>query len=87
MSFDVPADNIHVPGRLYFVSSGQIDVQIPWELAGASSAVTISNSDSKNVRPDNVNLGTYQSQTITLPNANYSPALFEYVDAATSQLR
>jgi uncharacterized protein (TIGR03437 family) len=88
VSFDAPASNIHVPGRLHFVSGGQINVQIPWELAGAGTAVmkvTLSNSSSKNVRADNSSLGTFQSQTFTIPIADYSPAFFEYRDAASGQ--
>ena len=37
VSFDVPSAGISVPGYLTFVSSGQINVQVPWELAGQSS--------------------------------------------------
>jgi uncharacterized protein (TIGR03437 family) len=88
VSFDAPASDIHVPGRLHFVSAGQINVQIPWELAGAGTAVmkvTLSNSSSKNVRADNSSLGTFQSQTFTIPIAEYAPAFFEYRDAASGQ--
>jgi uncharacterized protein (TIGR03437 family) len=88
VSFDVPGSNIHVPGRLHFVSSGQINVQIPWELKGASSAlmkVTLSNSESQNVRTDNTELGTFQSQLITLPIATHSPSFFEYKEAASGR--
>jgi uncharacterized protein (TIGR03437 family) len=88
VSFDVPASNIHVPGRLHFVSGGQINVQIPWELAGSATAVmkvTLSNSSSKNVRADNSRLGTFQSQTFVIPIAAYSPGFFEYGDASSGQ--
>jgi minor extracellular serine protease Vpr len=88
VSFDVPAANIHVPGRLYFVSAGQISVQIPWELAGAPSAimkVTLANSVSKTVRSNNSLQGTYQTQTFTLRIAAYSPALFEYADGPSGK--
>src|SRR5207237_1009991 len=32
VSFDAPG--ISVPGHVYFVTPGQVDVQIPWELEG-----------------------------------------------------
>lgn len=38
VSFDVPSAGISVPGYLTYVSPGQINVQIPWELQGQSSA-------------------------------------------------
>jgi uncharacterized protein (TIGR03437 family) len=38
VSFDVPSAGISVPGNLIFVSPGQINVQVPWELQGQSSA-------------------------------------------------
>ncbi len=83
VSFDNTAANIHVPGRLYFTSAGQISAQIPWEIASVSSAVikiTLSNSSSRSVRADDIGLGTYQTQTVTIPIASYSPAFFEYTD-------
>jgi minor extracellular serine protease Vpr len=86
VSFDAPGTSLHPPGRLHFVSAGQIAVQIPWELAGATSAVmtiTLSGSASRNVRDDGSNLGTYQSQAVTIPIGAQSPALFEYTEAAT----
>jgi len=88
VSFDVPAANIHVPARLHFVSPGQINLQIPWELAGQASAtlkVTLSGSSSKNVRADNSSLGTFQTQTASVPMAAFSPAFFEYADASSGK--
>jgi uncharacterized protein (TIGR03437 family) len=38
VSFDVPSAGISVAGRPTYVSPGQINVQIPWELQGQSSA-------------------------------------------------
>ena len=89
VSFDIPSANIHVPGSLYFVSSTQISVQIPWELAGTTPAamkITLSNSESKTVRAGDINLGTYQSQLVMVPMAAYSPAFFEYTEASTGDL-
>src|ERR1019366_6400969 len=34
VSFDVPSAKISVPGHLTFVSPGQVNVQVPWELQG-----------------------------------------------------
>jgi uncharacterized protein (TIGR03437 family) len=84
VSFDSPQASVHAPGHLFFVSPGQINVQIPWELQGSTSAVmkvTLSNSSSYFARADNQNLGTNQSQTVTVPIGQYSPAFFEYTDA------
>jgi minor extracellular serine protease Vpr len=81
VSFDVPSAGVHAPGRLSYVSDTQINVQIPWELAGATSAimkVTLSNSASCNVRSDNSRLETFRTQMITLPIAPSAPAFFEY---------
>jgi uncharacterized protein (TIGR03437 family) len=83
VSFDVPSANIHLPAHFYFVSATQIDVQIPWELGGQPSAVvkvTLSDSVSKTVRADDSNLGTFQSQLVTLPIGTYAPEFFLYTD-------
>ncbi len=88
VSFDAPDVNVHAPGRLYFVSPSQINVQIPWELQKATSAsmkVTLSNSSSIFARSDDANLGTYQSQLVTIPIASYSPAFFEYSDNGSTE--
>ena len=38
VSFDVPSAGISVPGHLTFVSPTQVNIQVPWELAGQTSA-------------------------------------------------
>jgi uncharacterized protein (TIGR03437 family) len=38
VSFDVPSASLSYPGRLVFVSPGQVNIQVPWELQGQSSA-------------------------------------------------
>jgi uncharacterized protein (TIGR03437 family) len=66
VSFDVPSAGISVPGYLTFVSPGQINLQIPWELQGQTSAqvkVTVDQGIFGNV--------------ITVPLADYTPSLFE----------
>jgi len=73
VSFDVPcekeecgpADSLGVPGRLTYVSANQINVQIPWELAGYSSVKM------------KVSLGDFSTSVYTLPLSDYAPAVFE----------
>jgi minor extracellular serine protease Vpr len=48
------------------VSPSQVNVQVPWELAGQTSAVI------------KVNISETTGQTYTLPLAAYSPAFFEF---------
>lgn len=89
VSFDAPESGLQVPGRVVYVSDTQVNVQIPWELEGAKSAIlklTISNSSSRNIRPDNPLLGTFRSQVITIPIAQQSPAFFQYQDAASGTM-
>lgn len=74
VSFDVPSQNLSYPGRVHFVSDAQVNVQIPWELQGASSAVM------------KVSIGDYSSSTVTIPLRDYSPAAFEYTEAGTGRL-
>ena len=74
VSFDVPSANLSLPGRLIYVSPGQINVQIPWELQGQTSAqikVTIEDT---------------QGPLYTLPLADFSPAFFEYTESGTKRL-
>jgi uncharacterized protein (TIGR03437 family) len=66
VSFDVPSAGISVPSPLVFVSNGQINAQVPWELQGQTSAQV------KVILDYNV------SNVITVPIANYAPAFFEY---------
>src|SRR5262249_15128649 len=63
-SFDVPAAGISVPGRFTFVSPGQLDVLVPWELAGQSSVIV------------KVIVNYTYSAEYTLPLATYSPGFF-----------
>jgi len=73
VSFDVPERKLSLPGRLHFVSEGQINVQIPWELRGINSAQL------------KVSIGALsESALYTLPLYDYSPAFFEIADPAGS---
>lgn len=65
VSFDVPAAGISVPGHLIFVSSNQVNVQVPWELQGQSSAQVKVTIDFSN------------GNVVNLPLSDYAPAFFE----------
>lgn len=67
-------NTIWAPGKIHFVSSGQVNVEVPWELAGQSSAtvwLTIAGVSTNN-------------QTIQLQNA--TPAGFVYTEASSGRL-
>jgi minor extracellular serine protease Vpr len=69
VSFDVPSASISVPGYLVYVSPGQVNLQVPWELEGQSSAqVKVTLGDGAGISFGNV---------VTVPLANYTPAFFE----------
>ena len=67
VSFDVPSAGISVPGHLSFASSGQVNVQVPWELQGQSSVKVKVSID------DNFFLGN----VVDVPLAQYTPAFFQ----------
>jgi len=64
VSFDVPSAGISVPGHLSFISPGQINLQIPWELQGQSSVQVKVISD-------------LFSNVVTVPLAAYTPGFFQ----------
>jgi uncharacterized protein (TIGR03437 family) len=66
VSFDVPSANLSVPARIVYVSPGQINVQVPWELQGQTSAQV-------KVIIDQFVFGN----VVTVPVADASPAFFE----------
>jgi uncharacterized protein (TIGR03437 family) len=70
VSFDAPG--LSIPGHLHYVSPGQINVQIPWELQGLTSAKM------------KVTVGGDQSAVYTVPLAAVSPAAFEIPDSSGS---
>jgi uncharacterized protein (TIGR03437 family) len=73
VSFDAPAQNLSVPARIHFVSDGQINVQVPWEMRGATSAVV------------KVSIGDTSSDVVTIPINDYAPAVFEYPEVSTGR--
>ncbi|MCS7314439.1 MAG: S8 family serine peptidase [Bryobacterales bacterium] len=74
VSFDAPQRNLSLPGRLHFVSPGQVNVQVPWELQGLNSVLI------------KVSIGNISSAVYTLPLADYSPAFFEKEEAPGRKL-
>jgi minor extracellular serine protease Vpr len=68
VSFD--GGGLSLPGRVYFVSPGQVDVQIPWEFQGQTS-----------VQMKVTALGYMSSYVYTVPLATYSPGIFAVVDS------
>lgn len=66
VSFDVPSAGISVPGYLTFGSSGQVNVQVPWEVQGQSSVkMKVSIDD-----------GFFLGNVVDVPLAQYTPAFF-----------
>jgi uncharacterized protein (TIGR03437 family) len=74
VSFDVPSDNVSVPASVVYVSPGQLNIQIPWELAGYTSAQM------------KVSIGLTSSAVMTVPINTYSPGFFEYLTGGQSYL-
>jgi uncharacterized protein (TIGR03437 family) len=73
VSFDVPSQKLSLPARIHFVSDGQINVQVPWELRGATSAVV------------KVSIGDTSSDVVTVPINDYAPAVFEYPEPSSGR--
>jgi uncharacterized protein (TIGR03437 family) len=65
VSFDAPSANISAPGHLSYVSGGQINLQVPWEVAGQSSVKI----------KDTIDFST--SNVVTIPITTYAPGFFE----------
>jgi minor extracellular serine protease Vpr len=65
VSFDVPSAGISVPGHLSYASPTQINLQVPWELAGQKTAQM------------KVTIDFTYGNVFTIPIALYSPAFFE----------
>lgn len=71
VSFDAPSAGLSLPGRLHFVSDGQVNVQVPWEFAGLNEVLM------------KVSIGPGPgdaSAVFRVPLAKASPGFFEYVD-------
>jgi uncharacterized protein (TIGR03437 family) len=69
VSFDAPLANVSVPGELIYVSPGQVNVQVPWELQGLNSSVQMK-----------VTLNEYEfGNVVTVPVADTAPSFFETI--------
>ena len=68
VSFDVPSAHISVPGHLIYASSTWINVQVPWELEGQSTAQV------------KVNVNFSPSNVFTISLAPVAPAFFLMAD-------
>ena len=71
VSFDGGGKSL--PGRIHFISPGQINVQIPWEFQGQSSVqmkVTL--------------YGYLWGSLYTVPLATYSPGIFAVTDGVNN---
>jgi uncharacterized protein (TIGR03437 family) len=73
VSFDAPGGRSY-PARIHFVSEGQINVQVPWELQGSNSVLL------------KVSIGNESSALYTVPLNDYSPAAFEFADPGSGRL-
>jgi minor extracellular serine protease Vpr len=73
VSFDVPAAKISVPGRMLFVSPGQLNIQVPWELQGQTSALVKSIIDFS------------YGNIYTLALSDYAPAFFEIAGSVAAR--
>jgi uncharacterized protein (TIGR03437 family) len=67
VTFDVPSKGMSVPGRLTYVSPTQVNIQVPWELQGQSSAQMKVVID-----------GELFGNVVTVPLADQAPAFFVY---------
>jgi uncharacterized protein (TIGR03437 family) len=66
VSFDVPSAKVSYPGRLVYVSPNQINLQVPWELQGQTSA--------------QVKVTLYEDSfgtVVTVPLADAAPGIIE----------
>ena len=73
VSFDAP-NGLSLPGRVYSVSPGQVNAQVPWELAGQRTAAI------------KVNRGGILSGVAQVQLFEYAPAVFEYAEAGGRRL-
>lgn len=70
VSFD--AGSLSFPGRLHFVTPGQVNVQVPWEMPVSGSARM------------KVSVQSSSTPLYTVPLTAYAPGIFEYQTGGTS---
>ena len=73
VSFDVPSAGISVPGNLIYVSPQQVNVQVPWELQGQTSALV------------KVRIDFSFGNLITLPLVFAAPGIYQYTESGTGK--
>ena len=73
VSFDVPAAKISQPGRMIFISPGQLNIQVPWELQGQTSALVKATIDFS------------YGNVYTLALSDYAPAFFEIAGSVAAR--
>jgi uncharacterized protein (TIGR03437 family) len=73
VSFDAPGGRSY-PGRIHFVSDGQINVQVPWELQGVNTVLL------------KVSIGDTSSALYTLPLNDYAPGAFEFAEPGSGRM-
>jgi minor extracellular serine protease Vpr len=74
VTFDVPSKGISVPGYIDFVSPGQVNVWVPWELAGQSSAQMKVTTDE-----------SFYGNVVTVPLQSTAPGFFLSGNVAIAQ--
>jgi len=72
VSFDVPEANLSVPGHLIYVTPGQVNLQVPWELQGQKSVEM------------KVSILGASGAVSTVPVAEESPGIFVPADSITA---
>jgi len=73
VSFDVPSAHISVPGHLIYASPTQINVQVPWELQGQTTAQV------------KVNVDFSPSNVVSIPLAAAMPTFFEVAGSVAAR--
>lgn len=75
VSFDTDSPRLSLPGRLHFVSPGQVNVQVPWELEGFNRVWI------------KVSMGwDFSTALYQAPLNAYSPAAFEYQEPGSGRM-
>lgn len=74
VGIDTRNRQVSVPGRMVYVSPGQVNVFVPWELAGQTSAVFKVQF-----------AGEIATAVRDVALATYAPGLFQYIEEGTSK--
>ena len=73
VSFDVPSAGISLPGHLTYISPTQVNVHVPWELQGQSSAKM------------KVSIWYSNGNVVNVPLVSYAPAIFPVGTSSAAQ--